>query len=234
MTISIDPLGNPDVQHALAFSRARERYPAADRETLLECCTAAWEAALEGEELGEDLIERFEGTLALLAWTHGWTRRPVDLHLLQRRAIPFAALRPFMAEGDARTRLERLAEAEMTPAPAPRAARPRRSRPPLPRVPFASPVPVGAAMAAGLVAVAGLNQAGAISLGSLDPSGGDGPAGDAGSRGKAKVDGRALAAPAEGSRDSSRPAGPPPAAAPAEVREEATLAAAIPASASDP
>jgi len=127
VSISIDPLGNPDVQRALVFERARERYPAADRETLLECCSAAWEAALDGEDLGEDLIERFEGTLALLAWTHGWTRRPVDLQSLQRRAIPFAALRPFMAEGDARTRLERLAEAEIAPAPAPRTARSRRS-----------------------------------------------------------------------------------------------------------
>lgn len=232
MTVSIDPLGNPEVQHALALARARERYPAADRETLLECCSAAWDAALEGEDLGEGLIERFEGTLALLAWTHGWTRRPVDLHLLQRRAIPLAALRPFMAEGDVRTRLERLAEAEMPP-PAPHATRPPRSRSPLLRIPFASPVPMGAAMAAGLVAVAGLNQAGAISLGPLDPSGGDGPAGDAGSRGKTTVDGRSLAAPGESSRGHSSSPAPPPAAG-AEAEEEVTLAAAIPGSASDP
>ncbi len=225
MSISIDPLGNPDVQRALAFARARERYPAADRETLLECCTAAWDAALEAESFGEDLTERFEGTLGLLAWTHGWTRRPVDLHSLQNRSIPYAALRPFMAEGDAKSRLDKLADAELAPARPPATRRPR---PRLPRIPLVSPVPVGAAMAAGIVAVAGLNQAGAISLGPLDRSGGDGPSDD-GARSQAKADDAPAAPLAGGSNggDAVSSAAAGGAAPAAEGGDDATLAAAV-------
>ena len=232
MSISIDPLGNPDVQRALAFARARERYPAADRETLLECCTAAWDAALEADSFGEQVTERFEGTLALLAWTHGWTRRPVDLHSLQRRAIPFAALQPFMADGDAKTRLEKLADAQLAPPPAPAK---RRSRPLLPRIPLVSPVPMGAAMAAGIVAVAGLNSAGAISLGPLDRSGGDGPAEDEGGRTQAKSDGD-TPAPSVGGGSAGGATGAASATAgrASEGGDDATVASAVPGTAPDP
>src|SRR5262245_50572812 len=38
----IDPLGDVEVQRALALARARESYPAVPRETLLGYCEAAW------------------------------------------------------------------------------------------------------------------------------------------------------------------------------------------------
>jgi hypothetical protein len=161
----IDPLGNREVQRTLSFARARERYSWVERETLLACCEAPWETAVRGDPAAGDLVERFDRSLTLLAWTHGWTRRPADLAAIRDQAIPLAVLRPFMAEGDARTRLERLTDP--APEPAPR----RRDRSLVPRVPFVSPVPVAAAAVAGLAVVAGLGKTGAVKVGPLAPSG---------------------------------------------------------------
>lgn len=97
----IDPLGSEEVRRALAFTRARERYPGTRRDDLLSCCEAAWEAAVTAGDAG-DPIDRFQRTLNLIAWTRGWTRGPVDLRDLDGQPIPLAVLRPFMlAGGDA-------------------------------------------------------------------------------------------------------------------------------------
>ena len=40
---NVNPLGELEVQRALALARARESYPAVPRETLLGYCEAAWD-----------------------------------------------------------------------------------------------------------------------------------------------------------------------------------------------
>ena len=168
----LDPLGDLEVKRVLAFARAREQYPSVPRGLLLDYCQAAWQAAVAGGE-EHDVVGRFERALMMVAWTH---RRSPNLSFrdLVDQVIPQVALRPFMSPQDA-------APAE-EPEPAPvmeaePAAQPDAPRPParrlIPRVPFASPIPLGAAVAAGFIGVTVLGQSGALPVTPFSPAGND-------------------------------------------------------------
>lgn len=168
----LDPLGDLEVKRVLAFARAREQYPSLPRGLLLDYCQAAWQAALAGGE-SDDAIGRFERALVLVAWTH---RRSPDLSLrsLVDVVIPQVALRPFMAPGDAAAAEAREPAPVLAAEPAAKRDAVRTpARRLIPRVPFASPVPLGAAAAAGFIGVTILGQAGALPLAPFAPAGND-------------------------------------------------------------
>ena len=166
--LHVDPLGDLEVQRALALARARESYPAVPRETLLGYCEAAWDVALKADPRGRDLQGSFDRALLIIAWTQRRSGGRVPLRELIDQTVPRIALEPFIAQPGARE-----------PAPevglqAEEALSSRRS--PL-RLPFTSPIPVGAAVAAGVVGVGVLSQAEVIPIAPLAPAGSDEAAG---------------------------------------------------------
>ena len=159
--LHVDPLGDLEVQRALALARARESYPAVPRETLLGYCEAAWDVALKADPRGRDLQRSFDQALLIIAWTQRRSGGRVPLRELIDQTVPRIALEPFIAE-------PRAPGVGVQPE---EAAPSRRS--PL-RLPFTSPVPVGAAVAAaGLVGVGVLSQAEVIPIAPLQPAGSD-------------------------------------------------------------
>src|SRR4051794_14165536 len=169
----LDPLGDLEVRRVLAFARAREQYPSVPRGLLLDYCQAAWQAAGAGGDL-HDVLDRFERALMLVAWTH--RRSPhLNFRSLVDQVIPQVALKPFMAPADAAPAEEPEAAklVEIEPAAKRDAVRPPARRF-IPRVPFASPVPLGAAVAAGFVGVTIMGQAGALPVAPFAPAGNDG------------------------------------------------------------
>src|SRR4051794_30666407 len=151
----LDPLGDLEVKRVLAFARAREQYPSVPRGLLLDYCQAAWQAAMAGGD-DADVVGRFERALMLVAWTH--RRSPqVNSRDLVEQVIPQLALRPFMAPAEPAA----AGEPELEPVTRRDAARPPARRL-IPRVPFASPVPLAAAVAAGFAGVTMLGQTGAL------------------------------------------------------------------------
>ena len=165
----LDPLGDLEVKRVLAFARAREQYPSVPRGLLLDYCQAAWQAAIAGGE-EHDVVDRFERALMLVAWTH--RRSPhVNFRELVDQVIPQVALKPFMAPADS-AQVEEAPVAEPEPAAKRDAVRPPARRL-IPRVPFASPIPLGAAVAAGFIGVTMLGQTGALPVAPFAPAGND-------------------------------------------------------------
>ena len=166
--LHVDPLADLEVQRALALARARESYPAVPRETLLGYCEAAWDVALKADPRGRDLQGSFDRALLIIAWTQRRSGGRVPLRELIDQTVPRIALEPFIGQpadlGDA-------TEVGVQPE---EAVPSRRS--PL-RLPFTSPIPVGAALAAGVVGVAVLSEAEVIPIAPLQPAGSDEPAG---------------------------------------------------------
>jgi hypothetical protein len=162
--LHVDPLADLEVQRALALARARENYPAVPRETLLGYCEAAWDVALEADPRGRDLQGSFDRALLIIAWTQRRSGGRVPLRELIDQTVPRIALEPFIghpAEPGEPTEVGVQPE-EAVPS--------RRS--PL-RLPFTSPIPVGAAVAAGVVGVAVLSEAEVIPIAPLQPTGSD-------------------------------------------------------------
>jgi hypothetical protein len=152
--LRLDPLTDLDVQRALALARAREGYPGLPREELLEYCEAAWEVALRADPNRTNLLGTFDRALLTIAWTRRRSGGRVPLRELVAQTIPRAALEPFIASpGDMAGEEEREPALGAQPAEAPVAWRS------LLRVPFTSPIPVGAAVAAGVVGLALVNEA---------------------------------------------------------------------------
>ena len=162
--LHVDPLADLEVQRALALARARESYPAVPRETLLGYCEAAWAVTLKADPRGRDLQGSFDRALLIIAWTQRRSGGRVPLRELIDQTVPRIALEPFIAE--ARAPEVGVQPEEVAPS--------RRS--PL-RLPFSSPIPVGAAIAAaGVVGVGVLSQAEVIPIAPLQPAGSDEPA----------------------------------------------------------
>jgi hypothetical protein len=162
--LHVDPLADLEVQRALALARARESYPAVPRETLLGYCEAAWHVALQAHPRGRDLQGSFDRALLIIAWTQRRSGGRVPLRDLIDQTVPRIALEPFIgrpAEPGEPTEVGVQPE-EAVPS--------RRS--PL-RLPFTSPIPVGAALAAGVVGVAVLSEAEVIPIAPLQPTGSD-------------------------------------------------------------
>ncbi len=184
--LQVDPLADLEVQRALALARARESYPAVPRATLLGYCEAAWEVALKADPRGHDLQGSFDRALLIIAWTQRRSGGRVPLRELIDQTVPRIALEPFIAEAKA-------PEVGVQPD---EVAPSRRS--PL-RLPFSSPIPVGAAVAAaGVVGVGVLSQAEVIPIAPLQPAGSDEAASgddvaarDAGERGSKETGGAA-------------------------------------------
>jgi hypothetical protein len=192
----IDPLGDVEVQRALALARARESYPAVPRETLLGYCEAAWAVALKADPRGHDLQDSFDRALLIIAWTQRRSGGRVPLRDLVDQTVPRVALEPFISERIAPPVGEELVLGEA-------AEEPSSSRRPLLRVPFTSPLPVGAAIAAGFVGLAILNETEVLPIAPLQPTGSENaPTGTDkadradGSRGHAASDSAATAADA--------------------------------------
>ena len=169
--VRLDPLGDVEVQRALALARARESYPLLPRDTLVLYCDAAWEAARRADPKGRDLVGAFDRALLTIAWTHRRTGGRVPLAELVEQTIPRIALQPFIAAPAvlAVDELEEPAEAE----PAVAAARRPVFRRPLLRVPFTSPLPVGAAVAAGAIGIALLHETRVLPIAPLEQSAND-------------------------------------------------------------
>ena len=96
--LHVDPLGDLEVQRALALARARESYPAVPRETLLGYCEAAWDVALKADPRGRDLQGSFDRALLIIAWTQRRSGGRVPLRELIDQTVPRIALEPFIAE----------------------------------------------------------------------------------------------------------------------------------------
>jgi hypothetical protein len=169
--LQVDPLAELEVQRALALARARESYPAVPRQTLLDYCEAAWDVALKADPRGRDLQGSFDRALLIIAWTQRRSGGRVPLRELIDQTVPRIALEPFISH------LARPGEAERTPEVGvqPDEVVPSR-RSPL-RLPFTSPIPVGAALAAGVVGIGVLSEAEVIPIAPLQPTGSDGPTG---------------------------------------------------------
>ena len=168
--LHVDPLADLEVQRALALARARESYPAVPRENLLGYCEAAWEVALKADPRGRDLQGSFDRALLIIAWTQRRSGGRVPLRELIDQTVPRIALEPFIG------RPAEVGENEPTELGVqPEEAVPSR-RSPL-RLPFTSPIPVGAALAAGVVGVALLSEAEVIPIAPLQPAGSDDSAG---------------------------------------------------------
>lgn len=167
MDSHLDPLKSTDVQRVLSFARARELYPALKRDDLRECCQAAWVAAsAEGD--GADLPQRFDRALVLVVWARRGSRSRMPLTDLVDHTIPRIVLEPYLS------RVTAPAEPVEAPAPA-RAQSPERTDAPgsprhARRIPFASPVPAGAAVAAGVVGVAMLSATEGLPVTPLSPA----------------------------------------------------------------
>jgi hypothetical protein len=171
----VNPLAELEVQRALALARARESYPAVPRETLLGYCEAAWDVALKADPRGRDLQGSFDRALLIIAWTQRRSGGRVPLRDLIDQTVPRVALQPFFAEPPEPPEPESRPEAadRLEPAPARRVERPAPARRSLVRVPFTSPIPVGAAVAAGLVGVAVLSETEVLPIAPLQPAGND-------------------------------------------------------------
>ncbi|HZC13866.1 MAG TPA: hypothetical protein VE270_07590, partial [Thermoleophilaceae bacterium] len=165
--LHVNPLGELEVQRALALARARESYPAVPRETLLGYCEAAWDVALKADPRGRDLQGSFDRALLIIAWTQRRSGGRVPLRDLIDQTVPRIALQPFVSEAPEVIEAERRPEVGVQPE---RATPARRS---LLRVPFTSPIPVGAALAAGLVGTAVLSQTEVLPIAPLQPTGND-------------------------------------------------------------
>ena len=175
----LDPLGDIDVQRALALARARESYPLLPRETLVQYCEAAWEAARRADPRGRDLLGAFDRALLTIAWTHRRTGGRVPLHELVEQTIPRIALQPFLSTPAVVVEDELETPVEEVPA----VRRPAWRRPLL-RVPFTSPLPVGAAVAAGAIGLTLLHETRVLPIGPLEQSANDDvrPSGDSEAR----------------------------------------------------
>jgi hypothetical protein len=191
--LRLDPLGDREVQRALALSRARESYPALPREVLLEYCEAAWEVALTADPKGRDLIGTFDRALLTIAWTRRHSGGRVPLRDLVDLTIPRVALEPFVAAPREAAEEDPDREAALGDRSA-EAPAPWRS---LLRVPFTSPIPVGAAVAAGVVGVALLNETRVLPLAPPQLAGNDEatPSEDAPAPSRSKEAGGGPAAP---------------------------------------
>lgn len=168
--LQVDPLAELEVQRALALARAREGYPAVPRETLLEYCEAAWDVALRADPRGRDLQGSFDRALLIIAWTQRRSGGRVPLRELIDQTVPRIALEPFIGQPG---EVERAPEVGVQPEEAGAGRR-------LPlRLPFTSPIPVGAALAAGVVGIGVLSEAEVIPIAPLQPAGSDeSPGGD--------------------------------------------------------
>jgi hypothetical protein len=165
--LHVDPLGELEVHRALALARARESYPAVPRETLLEYCEAAWEVALKADPRGRDLQGSFDRALLIIAWTQRRSGGRVPLRELIDQTVPRIALEPFISQPAQPGEVERVPEFGVQPD---EAMAGRRS--PF-RLPFTSPIPVGAALAAGVVGIGVLSEAEVIPIAPLQPAGSD-------------------------------------------------------------
>lgn len=96
--LDLDPLGELEVQRALALARARESYPAVPRETLLGYCEAAWDVALKADPRRRDLQRSFDRALLIIAWTQRRSGGRVPLRELVDQTVPRIALEPFISE----------------------------------------------------------------------------------------------------------------------------------------
>jgi hypothetical protein len=96
--LHLDPLGELEVQRALALARARETYPAVPRETLLGYCEAAWDVALKADPRRRDLQRSFDRALLIIAWTQRRSGGRVPLRELVDQTVPRIALEPFISE----------------------------------------------------------------------------------------------------------------------------------------
>jgi hypothetical protein len=167
--LQVDPLAELEVQRALALARARESYPAVPRETLLGYCEAAWDVALKADPRGRDLQGSFDRALLIIAWTQRRSGGRVPLRELIDQTVPRIALEPFIARPGEPKRVPEVGIQPEEAVPS------RRS--PL-RLPFSSPIPVGAAVAAGVVGVGVLSRAEVIPIAPLEPTGSDEAASD--------------------------------------------------------
>ena len=96
--LHVDPLGELEVQRALALAHARESYPAVSRETLLGYCEAAWDVALKADPRRRDLQGSFDRALLIIAWTQRRSGGRVPLRELIEWTVPRIALEPFISE----------------------------------------------------------------------------------------------------------------------------------------
>jgi resuscitation-promoting factor RpfA len=222
--LHLDPLGELEVQRALALARARESYPAVPRETLLGYCEAAWDVALKADPRRRDLQGSFDRALLIIAWTQRRSGGRVPLRELVDQTVPRIALEPFISEPGQPALAEPQPEVRVQPEE-PRPAR----RSPL-RVPFTSPIPVGAAVAAGVVGIAVLSETEVLPIAPFQPAGSDNASTDDGVAARDRDGGRAESSSGSASADSGTmvtgllpsglpaaarqavPAAPPPAA----------------------
>jgi hypothetical protein len=165
--LQVDPLAELEVQRALALARARESYPAVPRQTLLDYCEAAWDVALKADPRGRDLQGSFDRALLIIAWTQRRSGGRVPLRELIDQTVPRIALEPFISHLAQPGEVERTPEVGVQPD---EVVSSRRS--PL-RLPFTSPIPVGAALAAGVVGIGVLSEAEVIPIAPLQPAGSD-------------------------------------------------------------
>jgi hypothetical protein len=193
----IDPLGELEVQRALALARARESYPAVPREKLLGCCEAAWAVALEADPRGHDLQRSFDRALLIIAWTQRRSGGRVPLRDLVEQTVPRIALEPFISEREPAA----VADEEL-PAEA-AIEKPGTTRRPLLRVPFTSPLPIGAALAAGFVGLAVLNETEVLPIAPLQPTGSEGESSGEDTGARADGSGGAAGSESAGERGAS-------------------------------
>jgi hypothetical protein len=165
--LQVDPLAELEVQRALALARARESYPAVPRQTLLDYCEAAWDVALKADPRGRDLQGSFDRALLIIAWTQRRSGGRVPLRELIDQTVPRIALEPFISH------LAQPSEAERTPEVGVQPDEVVSSRRSPLRLPFTSPIPVGAALAAGVVGIGVLSEAEVIPIAPLQPAGSD-------------------------------------------------------------
>jgi hypothetical protein len=194
--LHVDPLGQLEVQRALALARARESYPAIPRETLLGYCEAAWDVALKADPRGRDLQGSFDRALLIIAWTQRRSGGRVPLRELVDQTVPRIALEPFISEPGQPAVAERQPEVGVQ-AEEPRPVR----RSPL-RVPFTSPIPVGAAVAAGVVGFAVLSETEVLPIAPLQPTGSDDASTDDGVAARDRDSGRAQSGSGSGAGSS--------------------------------
>jgi hypothetical protein len=194
--LHLDPLGELEVQRALALARARESYPAVPREMLLGYCEAAWDVALKADPRRRDLQGSFDRALLIIAWTQRRSGGRVPLRELVDQTVPRIALEPFISEPGQPALAEPQPEVRVQPEE-PRPAR----RSPL-RVPFTSPIPVGAAVAAGVVGIAVLSETEVLPIAPLQPAGSDNASTDDGVAARDRDGGRAESSSGSGSADS--------------------------------
>lgn len=115
INLQVDPLGELEVQRALALAHARESYPAVSRETLLGYCEAAWDVALKADPRRRDLQGSFDQALLIIAWTQRRSGGRVPLRDLIEQTVPRVALEPFISEPGQPALAERQPEVGVQP-----------------------------------------------------------------------------------------------------------------------